>query len=58
MKLIYEYEIEKTNDGIYAVCEYRWGDHSLNTRIIFKSYLRKECNEWLKEQRRIWKQCK
>lgn len=58
MKLNYEYEILKTNDGVYAVCEYRWGDHSVNTKILFRSDSRKECNEWLKEQRKLWKKMK
>lgn len=58
MKLKYEYEILKTNDGVYAVCEYRWGDHSVNTKILFSSDSRKECNEWLKEQRKLWKKMK
>lgn len=46
MKL--EYEIVKRNDGMFAVCEYRWMDHSVNTKQIFVSGLKKECNEYLK----------
>lgn len=55
MKLKYEYEVIKTNNNDYAVCEYRWGDHSVNIKQIFKSDSRKECIEWLKEQKRLWK---
>lgn len=47
-KIKYEYEIVKRNDGMYAVCEYRWMDHSVNTKQIFVSSNRKECNEFLK----------
>lgn len=55
MKLKYEYEVIKTNNNDYAVCEYRWGDNSVNIKQIFKSDSRKECIEWLKEQKRLWK---
>lgn len=44
-----EYEIVKRNDGLYAVCEYRYMDHSLNTKQVFVSSIRKECNEYMKE---------
>ena len=50
MKL--EYEIVKRNDGMFAVCEYRWMDHSLNTKQIFVSNLKKECIEYLKVYRK------
>lgn len=50
MKL--EYEIVKRNDGMFAVCEYRWMDHSVNTKQIFISSSRKECNEYLKVYRK------
>ncbi len=45
----YEYEIVKRNDGMYAVCEYRWGDHSLNVRQIFVSEKRKDCKQFMKD---------
>ena len=48
----YEYEITKRNDGMFAVCEYRWMDHSVNTKQIFISSSRKECNEYLKIYRK------
>ena len=54
MKL--EHEILKRNDGNWAVCEYRWLDHSLNTKQIFVSGLKKECMEYLKEYRKKNKQ--
>ena len=50
MKL--EYEIVKRNDGMFAVCEYRFMDHSINTKQIFVSNLKKECVEYLKAYRK------
>lgn len=48
-KIKYEYEIVKRNDGMYAVCEYRWMDHSVNTKQIFVGATKKECANYLKE---------
>ena len=44
-----EYEIVKRNDGMYAVCEIRWGDHSVNTRQIYVDAYRKNCKQFIKE---------
>ena len=52
MKINYEYEITKTNINDYAVCEYRWMEHSVNVKQLFRSDSRKECFEWLKEYKK------
>ncbi len=45
----YEYEIVKRNDGLYAICEIRYMDHSINTKQIYINERKKNCIEKLKE---------
>lgn len=51
MKL--EYEIVKRYDGMYAVCEYRWLNQSVNTRQVYVDYERKNCKKYLEELRKV-----
>lgn len=45
----YEYEIVKRNDGMYAICEIRYMDHSINTKQIYVSNMKKDCIAKLKQ---------
>lgn len=46
----YEYEIVKRDDGMYAVCEYRWGDQSVNIKQVYVDAYRKNCKKYLEKK--------
>ena len=49
MKL--EYEIVKRNDGMFAICEIRHMEQSINVKQVYVDYSRKNCVEKLKEMK-------
>lgn len=44
-----EYEIVKRNDGLFAICEYRYMTNSINIKQIYLSEIKSDCVKKLKQ---------
>lgn len=47
----YKYSIVQRNDGLFAICELRFMEQSINIRQIYVGLTKKDCIEKLKKAR-------